>query len=113
VLAFDYGLNPDRWIGLEGGPFTFKIGARTRDGAEAKVSFEGRVDPARQVVDRRWMPGKVDLSAYAGMPIELDLSIDATRAPATAPGLAGWLEPRFVARATSADAASGRCSGMP
>lgn len=86
-LRLAYGVNPDRWLGLDTGPFTFRIAAR--EGDTRQVLFEDTLDPARRVQDRRWHPVRIDLAPYRGRAVDLSLEIDGVSEP-----LAGWFEPR-------------------
>jgi hypothetical protein len=95
-LAFQYGVDPDRWLGLNAGPFTFRI----VDGAAAL--FEAVLDPAENVADRRWVDAAVDLSAYAGRRVSLRLEISAPAVPLRPLETAGWAEVHLV----TADAAA-------
>jgi hypothetical protein len=90
-LDFRFGVNPDRWLGLSAGPFTFTI----RDDLGASL-FRAALDPAQAIADRRWTEASVDLSRYAGRRVSLALEIAAPTAPPRPMETAGWAEPRLV-----------------
>jgi len=99
-LELDFGVNPDRWLGLRGGPFVFRIAVapEPRGGpAETPVElFRAQVDPAIVVGDRGWRQVRVDLSAWAGKPVVLQLSVASARPEPFPDNLVGWREPAFV-----------------
>ena len=95
-LEFHFGINPDRWLGLSDGPFTFRIADATGD-APAPL-FEATLDPARNVADRRWVDASVDLSPFRGRHVNLAFAITAPGIPLRPLEMAGWAEPRLVAR---------------
>lgn len=112
TLETAYGVNPDRWLGLKSGPFRFAIAIvtpREPDGRGGRFpALERRIDPAREVTDRRWFPVQIDLDDYAGRDVLLAFAID-TPNLVDAPGdLAGWAEPRLVPRAAAAAPAAAR-----
>ena len=107
-LEAAFGINPDRWLGLKSGPFHFAIVVLTRPGngerGERAIVFEQSIDPAREVGDRRWLPVSIDLDRFAGQEILLAFRIETPNLADSPDGLAGWVEPRVVAR----DGANGR-----
>ncbi len=90
-LEFAVGLDPQVWD-KPGDGVEFQV--EVRDGDEAEILFATYVDPKRNLSDRRWIDGSVDLSRFAYREIELVLR--------TLPGAsadfdwAGWAEPRLV-----------------
>lgn len=97
VLAVAYGLNPDRWLDIPSGPFTFALDVEDGEHAPEAV-FRATVDPYNVLADRRWIDAAVDLHSHAGRRVTLAWSISAAREPVRPTDLAGWAEPRFVAR---------------
>ncbi len=93
-LVFGYGVDPDRWLALAAGPFAFSVAVE--DGGRASVVFQGTLDPAHRLEDRRWALGAADLGPWSGRRVTLALAIDAPAAPADPGTLAGWAEPRLV-----------------
>jgi len=96
-LTFAYGTNPDRWLEFPSGPFTFTVAIEDGDSAATTVLRE-ELDPYRRLEDRRWVDASVDLSAWAGRRVMLALSITAPAEPPAPTDIAGWAEPRLVAR---------------
>jgi hypothetical protein len=97
ALTFAYGLNPDRWLDAPSGPFTFAIDLES-GGAPTSI-FRAAIDPHRNLAERRWIDGDIDLAAYAGGQVTLVFSITAADALPPAPlDLAGWADPRLVTR---------------
>ncbi len=97
-FVFGYGINPDRWLELKGGPFTFRITLLEPGNPARLVVFEEELDPALAVEDRGWRFANVDLEAFAGRPIRLVLSVESERHEPEPKSLAGWKSPRFVER---------------
>jgi hypothetical protein len=98
-LELDYGVNPDRWLGLRGGPFVFTVAVAPDAGAGAVPEielFRAQVDPAIVVGDRGWRRASVDLSRWAGQPVVLVLSVTTARPEPSPENLVGWREPAFV-----------------
>ncbi len=100
MLAFEWGINPDRWLGLTGGPFTFRVTIRDAFNPARLVVFEEELDPAMVVEDRAWHRAGIDLSAYAGKALFVNLSVDSERHEPFPDSLVGWHNPRFVPRGT-------------
>jgi hypothetical protein len=92
-LALHYGVNPDRWLWLAAGPFTFEATATAADGT-ARVLLRATLDPARRLEDRRWVPATLDLGATPGR-LRLRFTVTAPAAPPEAGDVAGWAEPRL------------------
>jgi hypothetical protein len=97
ALAFSYGINPDRWLDAPSGPFTFAIDVENE--ATPVVAFRATIDPHRNVAERRWIAGEIDLAPWAGSRVTLALSITVPGGAPLAPlDLAGWADPRLVPR---------------
>jgi hypothetical protein len=94
-LAFAFGVNPDRWLGLVAGPFRFLVAARAGEG-EWRSLLDETIDPAREVADRRWQPATIDLAPFAGQEIELRFTVEATGTIEGADDLGGFAEPRLL-----------------
>jgi hypothetical protein len=100
TLQLDFGVNPDRWLGLHGGPFVFTIkvaAGADGTGAEAVEMFRAQVDPAIVLGDRGWRRARVDLSRWAGKAVTIELAVATTRPEPSPDNLVGWREPAFVA----------------
>lgn len=96
-LAFAYGVNADRWLGLKGGPFTFRVEVAA-DGAMApRVLMEEILDPAVDVGDRGWRDARLDLKSFAGRPVVLTFSVHSERPEPLPNSAVGWRAPAFVA----------------
>jgi hypothetical protein len=95
-LTFSYGIDPDRWLDAPSGPFTFAIDLEA--GAAPTAIFRATIDPQRNLAERRWIAGVVDLAAHAGTEVTLLFSITAPAIPFDPLGLAGWADPRLVTR---------------
>jgi hypothetical protein len=97
-LWVSVGVKPEAWE-QEGNGVLFFVGVA--DGRAYDTLFTLHVDPSRNPADRRWIPVKVDLSAYAGE--QVDLIFNTRGGP---PGLEGdvrndyalWGSPEVVAR---------------
>jgi hypothetical protein len=97
-LEFVYGINPERWLTLVDGPFTFEIAV------DGRAAFEAWLDPAHVLEDRRWAVGSIDLRPVAGRTVRLGFGV---RGPASLAGdadLAGWARFRLVSDGTAAGA---------
>jgi hypothetical protein len=102
ALTFSYGVNPDRWLDAPSGPFTFAIDVEA--GAAPLSAFRATIDPHRNVGERRWIDGEIDLGPYAGSGVVLAFSITAADAVPPDPlELAGWADPRLVTRPKGAE----------
>ena len=70
-LKLSLGMKPESWE-KEGDGVLFRIGVS--DGRAFEDLITQHVDPYNNKADRRWIPLKVDLSAYAGEKVELILN---------------------------------------
>jgi hypothetical protein len=93
-----YGVNPEHWVAYVPAEVRFGVVVREQDGAEHEV-MAASVDPLRRASDRRWMPVFVDLSPWAGRPIDLVLRVTGTPGAPPQPNRAGWADPRLVGAA--------------
>ena len=94
-LALAYGVNPERWLGLGAGPFTFRIAGAAAEGT-LRTLLSATIDPGRNVADRRWHEATLDLSDLAGRHAELLFAIEANEPPDRPEELAGFAEPRLL-----------------
>jgi hypothetical protein len=98
-IAFSYGVNPDRWLDAPSGPFTFAIDVAPAADAAPTTAFRATVDPHRNLAERRWIDGEIDLAGYAGRRVTLAFSIMGPGVVVPDPlDLAGWADPRLVMR---------------
>ncbi|MEW6271796.1 MAG: hypothetical protein AB1689_21140, partial [Thermodesulfobacteriota bacterium] len=97
LLQLAFGMNPDRWLGVPTGPLAFRVALQRADGTTEPL-LERRIDPRGEVTARRWQPAAIDLSSHAGSPVTLLLEVEGNVPPSERDDLAGWAEPRFVAR---------------
>jgi hypothetical protein len=104
VLRLAAGVNPDRWLGLTRGPFTFRVALDPGPGGEARVLAERVLNPGLVPTDRRWAPIEIDLTPWAGRRVTLSLSIEAGGSGEDVDDVAGWREPVFVAAAARSPA---------
>jgi hypothetical protein len=91
-LAFRYGINPDRWLGLPDGPYVFTLAV------DGTLIFRGALDPAHTLRDRRWAPGSIDLMGVAGRTVTLGFSVQGPATGADDADLAGWARLRLERR---------------
>src|SRR5205807_3123678 len=69
-----------------------------KDGEAINVLFEAQIDPRNVPGDRDGRPIRVDLSRYAGQPVELLFSTDPGPRGDASADWAGWAGLRFVAK---------------
>ena len=94
-LVLAYGINPDRWLGLDAGPFTFSVTVAPA-GDAPRTLLRRTIDPGREVADRRWHDATLDLSSFAGQRVDLALAVEVPGAPERPDDLAGFAEPRLL-----------------
>jgi hypothetical protein len=97
------GVHPDAWFHLPTSATTFEV--RVREGAETTPLFARTLDPQRILDDRGWFEIDVDLAAYAGREIVLELSTAASDPSGSSLRMGGFAEPRLVSRAGERSAA--------
>ncbi|MBM4265086.1 MAG: hypothetical protein FJ144_00500 [Deltaproteobacteria bacterium] len=90
LLALSYGLNPDRWMDLQDGPFTFTAEVVPLSGGVPHEVLRETIDPAGDVSARAWRAAEVDLAPFAREPVEVVLRVAATERPKQPRDLAGW-----------------------
>jgi len=94
-LATSYGVNPERWSDPFAPPVHFAVSVREAGSAERGV-MAAEVDAARRPEDCRWREVSVDLSAWAGRPIDVVLRVTGPAQAKPEPELAGWGDPRVI-----------------
>jgi hypothetical protein len=94
------GVHPDAWFHIPTSATTFEV--RARDGADTAVLFSRTLDPQRVLEDRGWFPFEVDLAAYAGREIVLELSTAASDPSGASLRMGGFAEPILVQAAPGA-----------
>ncbi|MDG2308196.1 MAG: hypothetical protein P8R42_26765 [Candidatus Binatia bacterium] len=104
LLNFGFGVNPDRWLDVKGGPFTFRMVLKEPLNPARHVLFERDLDPAMEVEDRAWNKSTVDLAAFAGKAVILELSVRSEREEPSPQNLVGWKSPYFLAPRASVSA---------
>ncbi len=89
-----YGDDPDHWSHFPDAPVRFGVAVEPVDGPRRDV-VDATVDPLTVPGDRRWTDVDVDLTPWAGQPV--DLVLRTTGAPRSWPehDRAGWAEPRI------------------
>ncbi len=92
-LRGSFGINPDHWAHL-GQSFTFTITVEPAGEPPATV-VDRTVDVLRKNDDRAWHPIDVDLSAWAGRPVDVTLQVDTPTKQATPPTYAAWCDLRL------------------
>lgn len=96
VLTLAFGVNAARWLGLKGGPFTFRVELEEPWNPARLVVLEEELDPAVRMEDRGWKNTTIDLGAFEGRVVVLHLSVQSERAEPLPENLVGWRDPRFV-----------------
>ena len=86
------GVNPDRWVAYPASWVEFAVGI------DGEPVFTQRLDPARNVTDRRWVDATIPLARWAGRTITLELSTTCERAEGESLEMAGFAVPRLVER---------------
>ncbi len=74
TLEIFYGVREDGWTG-EGNGVQFRIGVS--DGRTYEEYLREVVHPRERERDRRWLSASIDLSAYEGQLVEINLNTDA------------------------------------
>ena len=95
-LWFGYGINPERWLDVKGGPFQFQVDLQKTRLSRRETVFEAEIDPATNVLDRRWQIGEIDLTPFAGEMVFLTFTTQAQSADPKPEDLVGWREPVFL-----------------
>jgi hypothetical protein len=96
TLEIYYGLREDAWSG-DGNGAQFRIGVS--DGRTYEEYLKEVVNPKDRERDRRWLSATIDLSAYEGQLIELNLNTDPgppKDAGDSRNDFAVWGEPRII-----------------
>jgi hypothetical protein len=74
TLEIYYGVREDGWTG-EGNGVQFRVGVS--DGRTYEEYLKEVVHPRERDRDRRWLSATIDLSAYEGQLVEINLNTDA------------------------------------
>jgi len=90
TLDFEYGINPDRWLALLDGPFEFAIDV------EGERVFAASLDPSRNLGDRRWAPGSIDLVPWTGRDVTVALHVTGPESLVGDPDLTGFANVRVT-----------------
>jgi hypothetical protein len=99
ILTTAFGMDPDRWYGPPTGPFTFEAFLESPPGSTPQSLLRRVIDPRAKVEDRHWFPVFFDLSAEAGNPIALVLTVTAEALPEGSTDLVGWRSPALAPKA--------------
>jgi hypothetical protein len=92
-LRGSFGINPDHWAHLLDA-FTFTVGVEPAGKPMQTVRRE-TLDVARDEQARRWHELDVDLTPWAGTPVELVFRVDGAGPVALPPIFAGWCDLRL------------------
>jgi arylsulfatase A-like enzyme len=95
-LLFGAAMDPGAWTGGRGDGVVFSVSITGGAGNSAEPLWERAVNPQKNANDRGWLDGDLDLAAWAGKPILIELR--------TGPGPDGdadfdwavWSDPRLV-----------------
>ena len=105
LVATAVGVNPTRWFRIPTSWVEYQVRVRERDTAPV-VLFEQRLNPHPDAADRRWVDTRIDLSAYAGRRITLELTAQCENASGLDRKMGGFEVPRLVGRRPTALAPS-------
>lgn len=89
-LDFAYGVNPDRWLTLPPGAFTFHVSV---DGAPP---FRAVLDPSGDLADRRWGSGRIDFTHAGDEAATITFAVEGPDAFAGDGDLAGFARLRLA-----------------
>jgi hypothetical protein len=91
------GVHPDRWVHIP--PVWTNFSVRVVERGHVEELYSRTLDPSREADDRGWFPVEIELSAYAGRDVQLELVTLAESAAGEvlAGGGFGW--PRLVSAA--------------
>ena len=96
-FAFSVAMQPavyDGHMPVCGAGVEFRLEIRDNAG-RIRPLYDRYIDPKHNQVERRWIPGSVDLSAYMGQTVELLFTTMAGPAGDTCAAWAGWGDPHF------------------
>jgi len=94
-LVTAVAVHPQRWFKLPASWVNFRLSVRTPEGLE--TLYERRLNTTNRIEDRRWFDLDLDLGAWAGQEISLELSNRAANFHGEDLLMGGWAEPRLVA----------------
>jgi hypothetical protein len=97
AFRFAISLSPEVWSPAQGDGASFKLYVTEVDAPEeGQFAFIRYINPKHNPKDRRWRNFLVDLSPWAGQPVNLSLITTAGPAGDWAFDWAGWAEPQIV-----------------
>lgn len=96
-LRLRAGVHPDLWQSL--GPFPVRLRVAVRSEGRDDVLLDVEKDVYARPKDRLWTPLDVDLTAWAGKPIEIVFSTEALAWKPGGPEIAGFEDPRIESAA--------------
>jgi hypothetical protein len=85
-------VNPDHWVGYPASWVEFTVGI------DGEAVFARRLDPQREIADRRWVEVIIPLARWAGRTVRLELSVACERPEAETLEIAGFAVPRLIGR---------------
>jgi len=88
-----YGGDPDHWSHFPEAPIRFAVAVEPVAGGRHDV-VAATVDPLTVPADRRWTDVDVDLTPWAGQPVDVVLRATGAKGVWPARDRAGWAEPR-------------------
>lgn len=89
-LDFDYGVNPERWLTLPPGAFTFRVSVA------GTPLFHGVLDPSGDLADRRWASGHVAFTHTGDEAAAITFAVEGPAAFAGDDDLAGFARLRVA-----------------
>ena len=105
-------VHPQRWSSMPTSWVEFRLAIRTAKGLD--VLYERRLSPASRIEDRAWFEIDVDLGAWRGQEITLELSTEAENSHGEKLFFGGWADPRLVApKGRSGEATRDSLQGSP
>jgi hypothetical protein len=96
VLRFEFAVTGDGWRD-ETGEVTYAVLAEDLKGGDKQTLFTNTLRPGKSPRDRRWLKGRVDLSAYKGESVRLELKTSVSD-PSLTGKTAAWANPVLAAK---------------
>jgi hypothetical protein len=94
-LVTAVGVHPQRWFQLPASWVEFRLAIRTSEGVQ--TLYQRRLNPTHRIEDRAWFEVDVDLRAWAGQAVSLELSTQTENSHGEDLFFGGWAEPRLIA----------------